>query len=880
VSQLLSLLLLAAAALAPPPPAADAALHGFSPERSAWQRDYERRLMELPKPAECDALLRELTREPHTAGTPGNERVAKFIAGEFRKAGLEVTMPTYDVLLSYPKSGRLEIVGEPSIKLARTEEPIPGDPDTSVAPTLPPWIAYAPSADLTAEVVYVNRGAAEDYDRLAAMGIDVRGKVALARYFGGYRGGKSLEGEKRGVAAILVYSDPIDDGWYQGEVYPAGPWGPLSHFQRGANVYDFLVPGDPLTPGWASTAGAKRISASESVILPKVPMMPLSARDAAEILRRLRGPAVPSGWQGLALADTYRTGAGPVRVHLAIENTRERRTITNVIGVLRGTDEPDRKILLSNHHDAWVYGAVDPSSGTATMISLARALGALARQGLRPRRTIVFGNWDAEEFTLTGSTEWGEEQEADLARNAVVCINVDASTSGRSFSASASPLAFAAIRETAADIADPGAPGKSVADTWRENAGKTNIRSYATDAGAAGGESLPVAILGSGSDYTVFFNRIGVPSIDLVFDGPYGVYHSVYDDYAWMAKAGDPGFLYHAAMARYAGVLALRYANADLYPFDARRLRRRDRALCRGSRRRPESGASQDGSRGTRARGAGVERCGSGRAGSSRRPGAERRPRPRRRVGRQRVAPLARARAPRSAGSPRTALVPASHLCAAPVLRRRDASGDPGEGRRGRRPRRARRYRESFPAPDRGGRRRAHDERREPPALTRRAGDVPDHRVRHLETESQVREREPLVVAVAVVVVVGQAERLEPVHHHPDRAQRRRVGRRSQRRRQHRDTRLEPVARLLDGVEERRVDRRSRGARLLDDFDRDRGIGEDPGDLRAERVGIVAGEKATVERRRGPAGMHVDLLAPGEPRHRNGRPQVGRALRI
>ena len=569
MNQLVALFLLAAAVPAPPAPVPDASLRGFSPERSAWQRDYERRLMELPKPAECDALLRELTREPHTAGTPGNERVARFIADEFRKAGLEVTTPTYDVLLSYPKSGRLDIVGEPSVKLARTEEPIPGDPDTSVAPSLPPWNAYAPSADLTAEVVYVNRGAAEDYDRLAAMGVEVRGKVALARYFGGYRGGKSLEGEKRGVAAILVYSDPIDDGWYQGEVYPAGPWGPLSHFQRGANVYDFLVPGDPLTPGWASTAGAKRISPSESVILPKVPMMPLSARDAAELLRRLGGPAVPSGWQGLALADTYHTGSGPVRVHLAIENTRERRTITNVIGVLRGTDEPDRKILLSNHHDAWVYGAVDPSSGTATMISLARALGALAKQGLRPRRTIVFGNWDAEEFTLTGSTEWGEEQEADLARNAVVCINVDASTSGRSFSASASPLVFAAIRETAADVADPGAPGKSVADTWRENAGKTNIRSYATDAGAAGGESLPVAILGSGSDYTVFFNRIGIPSVDLVFDGPYGVYHSVYDDYAWMAKAGDPGFLYHAAMARYAGVLALRYANADLYPFDA-----------------------------------------------------------------------------------------------------------------------------------------------------------------------------------------------------------------------------------------------------------------------------------------------------------------------
>ncbi|MGH9369544.1 MAG: M28 family metallopeptidase [Thermoanaerobaculia bacterium] len=547
-----------------PPPAE--ALRGFSAERAAWQREYERRLLELPTPAECGALLRELTREPHVAGTPGNERVARFIAEEFKKAGLEVSTPTYDVLLSYPKSARLEIVGEPGVPLARAEEPISSDPDTAIAPQLPPWNAYAPSADVTAQVVYVNRGSAEDYDRLAAMGIDVRGKIVLARYFGGYRGGKSLEGEKRGVAALLVYSDPIDDGWFKGAVYPEGPWGPASHFQRGANVYDFLVPGDPLTPGWASTAGARRIRESDSTILPKLPMMPLSARDAAEILKRLRGPAVPEGWQGLAVADTYRVGPGPVSVRLQIENTRETRAIRNVIGVLRGTDEPERRILLSNHHDAWVYGAVDPSSGTATMISLARALGRLAREGLRPRRTIVFGNWDAEEYTLTGSTEWGEEHEADLARNAVVCINVDASASGNSFSASASPLAFAAIREAAASVPDPGFPGKSVAHTWRENAGKTNVRSYAT--GAAGDE-LPVAILGSGSDYTVFFNRLGVSSVDLVFDGPYGVYHSVYDDYNWMATAGDPGFLYHAAMARYAGVLALRYANAEVYPFDA-----------------------------------------------------------------------------------------------------------------------------------------------------------------------------------------------------------------------------------------------------------------------------------------------------------------------
>jgi N-acetylated-alpha-linked acidic dipeptidase len=299
-----------------------------------------------------------------------------------------------------------------------------------------------------------------------------------------------------------------------------------------------------------------------------MPMMPLSARDAAEILLRLQGPAVPeASWQGLAIAETFRVGPGPVRLHMKVENTREKRTIKNVIATLRGTDESDRKVLLSNHYDAWVYGAVDPSSGTSAMLALGRALGRLAAEGYRPRRTIVIGAWDAEEYTLTGSTEWGEQHEKDLRQNAVVCINVDEATHGNQFSPSASPLLFTAIREVARDLPDPETPGKSLADAWRANAGFIGVQSYATATG--GGEDLPVSILGSGSDYTVFFNHLGVASTDLVFDGPYGVYHSVYDTYDWMAKQGDPGFRYHAAMAKYAGLLALRFANADVLPFDA-----------------------------------------------------------------------------------------------------------------------------------------------------------------------------------------------------------------------------------------------------------------------------------------------------------------------
>ncbi len=655
---------------------AEAPLTGFSPPSAARQREIERRLVALPRPEECGAILREITSAPHVAGTEGNARVADFLASEYRKAGFDVRTPTYDVLLSYPRSAKLEIVGEPEVALGRREEPIAEDPDSDVPEAAAAWNAYSPSAEVVSEVVYVNRGSAEDYQRLAKLGIDVRGRIALARYFGGYRGGKSLEAEKRGVAAVIVYSDPIDDGWFKGPVYPGGPWGPASHFQRGANVYDFLIPGDPLTPGWASTPDARRIPASESQILPKIPMMPLSWRDAAEILKRLRGPAVPDdSWQGLALPETFRVGPGPVRLHLRIENSRERRPIKNVIATLRGNEEPDRIVLLSNHYDAWVYGAADPSSGTAALLTLGRALGRLAADGFRPRRTIVMAAWDAEEFTLTGSTEWGEENEKDLKTNAVVCINVDEAAHGRLFSPSASPLLFAAIRDAARDLPDPGAPGKSLADTWRESAGFIGVGSYAT--AAAGGEDLPVAILGSGSDYTVFFNHLGIASADLVFDGPYGVYHSVYDSYRWMATEGDPGFHYTAAMATYAGLLALRFANAEFLPFDAgaygREIARYADDLAAAPASAPLAVELRDLAAKARAWSAAAEaaqktlaaRLQSGGLGFvATRDG-------------ERLASLARTGGPRRRGAAGTAVVPAPDLRAAALLQGRDAARHP-----------------------------------------------------------------------------------------------------------------------------------------------------------------------------------------------------------
>jgi N-acetylated-alpha-linked acidic dipeptidase len=495
--------------------------------------------------------------------------VAEYVAARFREYGLETEVPSYDVLLSYPRTVELEMVAPRAMRLARREEPLPEDPSSSDPTASGPWHAYAKSGEVEADVVYVNHGQPEDYDRLSGMGVDVRGKVALARYFGGYRGGKSLEAERRGVAALITYSDPEEDGYVQGDVYPRGPWGNDSHVQRGANVYDFIVPGDPLTPGWASVAGARRIPEAESRILPKIPTLPLSFRDARVLLEALEGPVRPAReWQGGG-PFAYHVGPGPARVRLRLDVSRETRTIRDVIGRVRGAD-PDpavarQIVLLSNHHDAWTFGGVDPSSGTATALELARSLGDLARRGLRPRRTIVLGIWDAEEYTLTGSTEWGEEHRDELAREAVACLNVDASTSGDQLSASAVPSLRPPLYEAARSVPDPKGRG-TVYDVWRAGQ-EGSVRGYGVVAGERTADP-PVTILGSGSDYTVFFNHIGVPSADLVFDGPYGVYHSIYDSHEWMKRVGDPGFRYHAAMARLWGLLALRLANADVLPLD------------------------------------------------------------------------------------------------------------------------------------------------------------------------------------------------------------------------------------------------------------------------------------------------------------------------
>src|SRR6476646_5368132 len=438
-------------------------------------------------------------------------------------------------------------------KARLTEDPIPGDPDTQ-KPVLH-YHAYSQSGELTAPVVYAASGNPENYDWLEAHGIDVKGKIVLVRYSVpySYRGFKALTAEKRGAAGLLIYSDPMEDGTGKGAVYPDGPWGNDSHMQSGGIPYDFMVPGDPLTPGWASVPGAKRIPIEEATSAPKIMALPLSWHDAKPLLENMDGPAAPKDWQG-GLPFQYHLGGDRVKVHLKIEMDNGIQPYYVVEGRIRGSELPDEWVVMGNHRDAWVFGGVDPSSGTASMMELTRALGELKKQGMRPRRTLVVCSWDGEEVGLTGSTEWGEQFADELRKKAVAYLNVDSSTSGPNLDGSAVASLAPMLVQTTQALQDPS--GKSLYEAWKQSSKNKSD------------DQLADTRVGSGSDHTVFLNFVGMPVIGLGFDGPYGVYHSMYDDYYWMNHFGDPGYRYHTLMSQLWGVLALRLANADLLPFD------------------------------------------------------------------------------------------------------------------------------------------------------------------------------------------------------------------------------------------------------------------------------------------------------------------------
>ncbi len=543
---------------------------GFTPASSKREAEIESKFKAIPSPDEERRQHRVFTQEPHVAGSKRNNELAEYIRDEWKKQGLEdVVIRRYDVYGTNPKSASLEMIAPTHYRALLRETPIEGDADSKNAAMSGAWLGMSISGDVTAPVVYAHSGNPEDYDLLRKNGIDVKGKIVLVRYSNpySYRGFKALTAQREGAAAILIYSDPQEDGYKKGKVDPDGPWGPEYHIQRGAITYDFMVPGDPLTPGWASLPGAKRIPIEQAMSAPKIMALPLSWHDAKPLLENLDGPVAPQDWQG-GLPFAYHLGGERVKVHLKIEMDNGTQPYYVVEGRIRGSELPDEWVVMGNHRDAWAFGGVDPSSGTASMMELTRALGKLKQDGVRPRRTIVVCSWDGEEVGLTGSTEWGEQFADELRSKAVAYINVDEATSGPEFHGQAVASLAPMLAETTKSLKDPS--GKSLYDAWKTTIEKEKQGQKSTqfsDSGVAS-DTLADTRIGSGSDHTVFLNFIGVPVLGLGFEGDYGVYHSAYDDFFWMNHFGDPGYRYHTLMSQLWGVTALRLANAELLPFD------------------------------------------------------------------------------------------------------------------------------------------------------------------------------------------------------------------------------------------------------------------------------------------------------------------------
>jgi len=542
-------------------------IRGFLPARVDAERALEQKLRSIPDAARAESDLRHLTSEPHMAGTEASHRVAEWLQEQYRSYGFDAEIVSYSVWLAQPSEVKLELVAPEKKALASPEQPYPEDKDTYDKRVAAAFNAYSPSADVTAPVVYVNYGMQDDYRELESLGVSAEGKIALARYGHGYRGIKTKLAEEHKAAGLIIYSDPGDDGYAAGDTFPNGPWRPMSGIQRGSVLYTQIYPGDPLTPGVGATPDAKRIAPADAASLPRIPTMPINAQDAAMILGNLGGPHVPRAWQG-GLPLTYHLGSGQAKAHMKLVMDYEQRPIYDVIAKLHGEDD-GAWVILGNHHDAWVFGAVDPNSGTATMLETARALGELARSGWKPRRTIVMCEWDGEEPGLIGSTEWVEQNRAELQAKAVAYINVDVGVAGPNFEASATPSLKELVRDATRDVADPSGAG-SVFETWREHRSRPPQESGAarTRAKAETVGEVPLGALGSGSDFCPFLDFAGIASLEVGFSGDYGVYHSLYDDFYWMKHFGDPAFTYHAALARILGTLALRLDEADFLPFD------------------------------------------------------------------------------------------------------------------------------------------------------------------------------------------------------------------------------------------------------------------------------------------------------------------------
>jgi N-acetylated-alpha-linked acidic dipeptidase len=530
---------------------------GYAAKSVAAQSALESDVITRPAAVSAAAHSLVLSRETHVAGTPAQARTRDYVLGQMKAWGLDTEARTYDVWMPHPTEVHVWRVGpgggSDARELPLAEPAIQGD-STTALPQYPTVNGYSGEGDVTGDIVYVNYGLIEDYAILDSMGISVKGSIVVARYGRSFRGIKAREAEKHGAAALLIYSDPQDDGYVRGDVYPEGAMRPSGGVQRGSVLN---MNGDPSTPGYGSASGARRIPVDQMAV-PRIAVVPISYGNAAELLRDVRGASIPAAWQG-GLGFRYHVGPGPVRAHVVVRDDRSRSTVVKQIfdtfGMVRGSEFPEEIVMIGAHRDAWGPGTADNVSGTVSVLEAARAVADEIKAGKRPKRTIIFATWDAEEWGLIGSTEYVEDDSLRLMRDAVAYLNQDVAAQGTRFGGGGSPSLRSTLRDIARLVPDPSGRGSVYAE-WRRQAAIPDTA------------EPPMGDPGGGSDFAGFYNHLGIPIADWGFGGAGGVYHSQYDDYNWMSKFGDPGFAYHATAAKISAAMVLRLANADVLPYD------------------------------------------------------------------------------------------------------------------------------------------------------------------------------------------------------------------------------------------------------------------------------------------------------------------------
>ena len=541
-------------------------LMGFNREGSAKERELESRFDAILNKENLRTWMKRLSARPHNLGSPYDKDNAEFLAGLFRSWGYDTKIEQFKVLFPTPKTRQLELTAPEKFTAKLAEAPLKEDSTSGqTAEQLPTYNAYSIDGDVTAELVYVNYGVPQDYEKLEERGIDVKGKIVIARYGGSWRGIKPKVAAEHGAVGCIIYSDPRNDGYSQGDVYPVGAWRNETGVQRGSVADMPVFPGDPLTPGIGATEDAKRLAIKDAPTLTKIPVLPISYSDALPLLKNLRGPMAPEEWRG-ALPIPYHLGAGPAIVHLKLAFNWNMVQAYDVIARMRGAERPDEWVIRGNHHDAWVNGAEDPLSGLVAELEEARGLSELAKSGWRPKRTIIYAAWDGEEPGLIGSTEWAETHAAELVSKAVVYINSD--TNGRGFlDVGGSHTLEHFINEVARDVVDP---EKNVSVSDRARAVRLLRGSAAEKRELKTRDDLRIDALGSGSDYTPFIQHLGIAALNLGYggEGNGGSYHSIYDSFDYYTRFIDPSFDYGIVLAKTAGKAVLRFADADILPIE------------------------------------------------------------------------------------------------------------------------------------------------------------------------------------------------------------------------------------------------------------------------------------------------------------------------